>query len=137
MNIRNITICIVSIPLLLENTLGFASVGDSVRIKTRRSIRSSSYTSTNSVRYNTLIQFRLSTSSREDDNDELFSKRDAVVDVEDYEFVPIQDGEITDDLIKSKLEGAPSELEIMKEVSAVRKCHNISYYYFMIVRMTN
>lgn len=108
-------------PLLLESTLGFVSFGNSVRIKTTSSIRSSYYTTSVDTRrcnrHN--IHSNLSNSSRKDDNGELQSKRDEVVGMEDYEFVPIQDGDITDDFIKDKLEGAPSELEIMKELLGI------------------
>lgn len=139
MNIRKITIYTVSVPLLLtDSTFGFVlvSVGkNTVRIKTRNIQYYSTYYSTassiSSYKRHTCFPIANSSSSRDNDKDALDSQpathhqqeeQEDVGVLENYEFVPIQDGEISDDLIREKLEGAPSELEILKEVSGLIVC---------------
>jgi hypothetical protein len=145
MNIRKITIIYtVSVPLLLtdsSSTFGFVvSVGkkNTVRtIKTRNIQYHSTYFSTTSSNSSykrhscfPIANSSSSSSSRDNDKDasldsqptthhqqEEEQEQEDVGVLENYEFVPIQDGEISDDLIREKLEGAPSELEILKEVS--------------------
>jgi hypothetical protein len=126
MDIRKIMTFIIQISLLLESTLGFTSVPRIVHsLYTTATTTTTTSTSTHGSSSSTLVYSRLSSSSSssgEEDNNEWHIKRDEAVDVDEYELVPIQKGEMTDDLIRNKLESAPSQLEIMKEVSEKLCC---------------